>query len=178
MSLGERLKYVRGELTQDELGKILQVSRATVQRWEQKDEFPKGEALYNLRITLEVDINWLLTGEGEPYSYSRPEVERTAPPKIEYNPSPAETFAREVEDLYNRVGQDATPAVRARLMKTEEILSSRTTYADALASNIDAFHKAVMDALDVEARIARLEKAVRDLDATQAEPKKGTNISR
>ena len=67
MTLGERIKTIRGRLTQKEFGGKLGVSLAAIQNYESTDSIPKGDVLQRINGEFGVDINWLLTGEGDPY---------------------------------------------------------------------------------------------------------------
>jgi transcriptional regulator with XRE-family HTH domain len=67
--IGERLKLVRTRLglTQAELAKALGVSRFAVIKWE-KGERDVPSSIYEvLGKQFGVNLNWLLTGEGEPF---------------------------------------------------------------------------------------------------------------
>jgi len=64
-----RLKFIRASLrlSQNELAKTLGVSEITVRRWELgKTELPQMVA-YALKALYNVNPDWLLTGEGEPF---------------------------------------------------------------------------------------------------------------
>ena len=65
MTLGNRIKYIRGDLRVDEFAEILGAKRNTVSAWE--CNLIKPGATYLLRVYEEfnVNINWLLSGEGE-----------------------------------------------------------------------------------------------------------------
>lgn len=67
MEFIDRIKYVRGRLTQREFAQRLEVSLGAVQHWEIDGQVPRGEVLLRMRKQFNVDVNWLLTGEGEPY---------------------------------------------------------------------------------------------------------------
>ncbi len=67
MALGERIKIIRGKLTQKEFGKQLGLSLAAIQNYESTNSIPKGDVLQRIREEFGVDINWLLSGEGDPY---------------------------------------------------------------------------------------------------------------
>jgi len=77
MGLGERLKAVREKLgmTQKEFAKFLNVGIATVQRYEREERIPSGEFLKLLLDKCNVNINWLLTGEGSMFVKSPQERE-------------------------------------------------------------------------------------------------------
>jgi transcriptional regulator with XRE-family HTH domain len=63
----ERLKKVRGALgmTQDEFSKGLGVSKPTYVRYELGEMWPNAAMLSIMTTKYNVDLNWLLTGEGE-----------------------------------------------------------------------------------------------------------------
>jgi len=68
--VGARLRKLRTEflnLTQKELAQILGVKQNTISQWE-KEERDIPTAVYETLATkFGVNINWLLTGEGEPF---------------------------------------------------------------------------------------------------------------
>ena len=66
-NIGERIKYIRGSLTQPEFGKKLGVGRNNVYTWESNKNTPSAETLLLIYKEYGVNINWLLSGEGEPY---------------------------------------------------------------------------------------------------------------
>jgi phage repressor protein C with HTH and peptisase S24 domain len=73
MSIGERLRTVRKEkgLSRSGLGATSGVAVSTIQRWEGLTDdadkgFPNGAQLRKLREILKINLDWLLSGEGEP----------------------------------------------------------------------------------------------------------------
>jgi len=66
-NIGDRIKYIRGSLTQPEFGKKLGVGRNNVYTWETNKNMPLSETLLRIYKEYGVNINWLLSGEGEPY---------------------------------------------------------------------------------------------------------------
>jgi transcriptional regulator with XRE-family HTH domain len=67
MPIGKRIKVIRGDLSRPEFGQKIGVSQSAVQNYETLDQIPKGDVLQRIREVFGVDINWVLTGEGEPY---------------------------------------------------------------------------------------------------------------
>ena len=65
MKFGETLKILRGikGMTQEDLGDILGVSRATIAGYETKNHQPDYEKLEALSRFFDVSIDYLLTGE-------------------------------------------------------------------------------------------------------------------
>jgi transcriptional regulator with XRE-family HTH domain len=66
-TVAERIKYIRGSLTQIEFSGKLGIGRNTIQQWEVNKGFPGFESLLKLHKIFNVDINWLISGEGKPY---------------------------------------------------------------------------------------------------------------
>ncbi|GFO67920.1 transcriptional regulator [Geomonas limicola] len=65
MTIGERLKSVRGETSQDEAAKLLGVHKNTLGKYERGERVPDAEFLVVMLETFpEIDPAWLLTGEG------------------------------------------------------------------------------------------------------------------
>lgn len=62
--LGERIRQVRGEMTQAEFADRLDVDRKTVVRWEAGERAPDGSSLINMVRLFNLDANWLINGEG------------------------------------------------------------------------------------------------------------------
>jgi len=68
MDFVERLRFIRGNLTQEEFAKKMDSNRRTVQEYEISDRRPNTDMLLKLHKSFSVNIHWLLTGEGIPYS--------------------------------------------------------------------------------------------------------------
>ena len=66
-TIGDRIRYIRGLLTQPEFGKKLGVRRNNVYTWETNKNMPLAETLLRIYKEYGVNINWLLSGEGKPY---------------------------------------------------------------------------------------------------------------
>ena len=62
-TLGERLKSVRGHISQKEFAKSIDVSLRAYQSYEQNIATPKIETLANLHTKYGVDLNQLVTGK-------------------------------------------------------------------------------------------------------------------
>ncbi|RZB36384.1 MAG: hypothetical protein SRB2_02209 [Desulfobacteraceae bacterium Eth-SRB2] len=67
ITLGDRIKFVRGSLSKVEFARALGINRNTLRRWETNKLLPNFERLQKIHKTFKVNINWLLSGEGKPY---------------------------------------------------------------------------------------------------------------
>jgi len=67
MSIAEHIKLIRGELSQSQFGKKIGASYRTVQSWETGESFPGSTFLNAIRRNFDVNIDWLLSGDGDPY---------------------------------------------------------------------------------------------------------------
>ena len=67
MSFGNRIRFVKGNLSQEEFGVLFHVHRYTVRAWENNEAMPQGEIIIQFYELLNVNLNWLFSGEGEPY---------------------------------------------------------------------------------------------------------------
>jgi len=67
MILGNRIRYIRDSLSQPKFAKKIGVTRNTVSGYENNNIVPAGKALLQIHKIFGIDINWLLTGEGDPY---------------------------------------------------------------------------------------------------------------
>lgn len=67
ISIGERIRSLREKLTQKEFGDKVGVTQSSIQNYESGASFPRGDVLQRISLEFGVDINWLLTGRGDPY---------------------------------------------------------------------------------------------------------------
>ena len=64
MVLAPRIKTARGDLTQQEFAESLKVHWRTVQRWEAGTVLPRADDLLKMQQRFDININWLLSGDG------------------------------------------------------------------------------------------------------------------
>jgi len=70
MSLGNRVKYVRGDLRIDEFAIIFGAHRNTVSKWERNIIAPGADFFLRIYEKFNINLNWLFSGQGETH---RPE---------------------------------------------------------------------------------------------------------
>jgi len=69
-SVGLRLKFIREnflQMSQSKFGKLFGVKQGAVSLWEKGERDIPSEVYETLASKFGVNINWLLTGEGEPF---------------------------------------------------------------------------------------------------------------
>ena len=66
-TIGDRIKFIRGSLTQITFAEAIGTGRSTLQQWEANGGFPTGEFLSKIHKKFKVNLNWLLSGKGKPY---------------------------------------------------------------------------------------------------------------
>jgi hypothetical protein len=112
--------------------------------------FPTHEHLLRIRDTFNININWLVSGEGEPYM-ADVEEKQAAEPRHEYNlPDPGATAAPE----------PTASDIDIVLDLAKEVLSSgNRDAADALEKNIRYFAHSVR----IEKRLTDMEGELQDL---------------
>ena len=96
---GDRIRLLRSGLSQAEFASKLGVHKEMVGKYERCQNIPGGDILARMREVLGVDINWLLTGEGE------------MPPGLS-TPSPTNSPGGINPDLYGRVTEAVSTAYK------------------------------------------------------------------
>jgi len=66
-TFADRIKFTHGSLSKVEFARALGISRNTLLQWETNKAFPNFEKLQKIHEKFKVNINWLLSGEGNPY---------------------------------------------------------------------------------------------------------------
>ena len=66
-SFGDRIRFVRGNLSQTEFGDLVGAHRNTVRGWEEGATSPSNKILINFMELLNVNLTWLFSGKGAPF---------------------------------------------------------------------------------------------------------------
>lgn len=66
-TIGDRIKYIRGQRTKVEFAEELGTGRKPIQLWESSAAMPLTESLLKLHTKFDVNINWLFSGQSTPY---------------------------------------------------------------------------------------------------------------
>lgn len=152
-----RLLSVQGLKNQSKIAESIEIKDQAITNYKSKNKWPI-ETLYKLAVRHNLSLDWLLTGEG--------------PMKLE--DSGNNYFVMEQQAAY----AVDDPKVTELLRMAREVLASETVYAEALQSNLVAFHRAVtrekivavpVDA-DVDERLKYLENALRVIEGKGGPP--------
>ena len=109
MSLGDKLRMIRGSLTQTELAQILDCPQGYISRYEKGVVKPSIQFIYNMTKNFNVSLDWLLADEGD--IYLAPSVEEK------------EKMESEVVEILNilKVNPDITKSLKKILAKKESL---------------------------------------------------------
>jgi len=101
-TIGARIRQIRARLSQADFSAKIGVHKDLLGKYERDQSTPGGETLSRMREVLGVDINWLLTGDGEMFPA------RGAPdePALKAASTPID------DDLYGRVTEAVSTAYR------------------------------------------------------------------
>ena len=67
MDIGERIKFIRGKMSQKEFAAKIGSGQRSIHDWEAGKASPGARALAGIHKAFKVNVHWLLTGEGDPY---------------------------------------------------------------------------------------------------------------
>ena len=156
MSFGDRVKSVRGNLTQKVFAEKLGVHTNTVSRWERGEQVPDQEELCNiLSIFNETSPEWFLTGNGS--------MKKDAPTleKVSKNENTIAAPGPEAA-IFDSLGM-----VEGMGLLTKIYSSADQVYIRAINANLMAFS----DAVENKARANDMEKRMQEMEADLAEMK-------
>lgn len=77
-TVGSRMRFLRGTVSQDEFASHLGVHKETIGKYERDKISPGADVLTRLRLERQVDINWLLTGDGSAFANSTADIDADA----------------------------------------------------------------------------------------------------
>ena len=66
MTIGERIKLIRGTMSQADFATMTKLNKATLSRYERNTNVPDANAIVRICAACNIRSEWLLTGEGEP----------------------------------------------------------------------------------------------------------------
>lgn len=191
LGIGNRIKSIRGSLTQKEMAKKISVHIATYQLYEQGN-IPKGDVLQRIHEAFGVSIDWLLTGKGKPYLYCGIDGE----PLTDAVKVIREYEAKDQDGLYGKSSQvevdgklfdvteftpeekhppDGVGLGRAVDLLANVMRSGNEVYVRAILANLKAFSDAVdnqseaADRIEIlELKCDKYEKVIAELEARVA----------
>ena len=117
VTFGERLKKVREGLALDQktFGMAIGVAgRDTISRWERGLGFPSADILIFMRQNYRINIDWLISGEGEPFIGERIQEKGSVKQGKVAAANPVMQLLNEEEE---RAGITLTPEQRTAILK-------------------------------------------------------------
>jgi transcriptional regulator with XRE-family HTH domain len=114
--LAQRLITVRGELTRTEFCRKLGISDSTYATYERGDRTPDTGLLAQLMNDWDVDLNWLLTGEGAP---TRSQTKTEKPEQLPATSTIDPDLLKQVARIVSRVHAEAEIRLPADAQATE-----------------------------------------------------------
>jgi transcriptional regulator with XRE-family HTH domain len=159
MSIGNRIKQVRGGLSREDFAAKLSIDKSSIQRYENDENIPKGDVLQKIHKQFNVNINWLLTGQGEPYKKNRVigledpvglygKTEQIIAGGKNFNVTSFSPSGGDPGESSNH--QDPFIAAVAALKEIYD--SNDPVFVPAIASNIRAFNMAVFNKKFIQAQ--------------------------
>ena len=145
MTLGKRIRQIRGDESQDAFANRLNINKNTLGFYERDERTPNATFVADICKQELISSDWLLYGEG-PMRRGEKAIEAPQPVAV-----PA---VQPIEDDWKMTDM---------VTMTVEVLESDTIYRTALASNIRAFHQAVRS----ERLLAQLVDRVAALEARE-----------
>jgi hypothetical protein len=67
VNFGERIKIIKGSLSQEDFGYLFGVHRTTVHVWVCNEIMPGEGIIKAFFMLFNANLNWLFSGKGEPY---------------------------------------------------------------------------------------------------------------
>jgi|GEM_PF-2686331 len=156
MNISERLKMVRGSVSQAEFAAIFGVGTNTIYRYESGKNPPDTDFIIKVCEKFNINPSWLLFGEEPKHRREKRKAEAE------------ETSADQtLEEDIN---------IQQLLNMTAKVLLSDTIYRPALAANIKAFNRSIeieMDNRELRSRLERIEEKMVALEERLGGEKKG-----
>lgn len=159
----ERIKRVRGRLTQKDFAAKINTAQSTVQKWENGESLPGAKYLESIYREFRIDITWLLTGQGNPY------IEDSRPVEGEGRGGGTARELRDDGGLYGRTARHEVEGEQFTVTTFEPRERGRPTGVDRFARAVGALRH-VYDAGDqllvaaLEANLWAFQRAARQAD--------------
>ena len=132
MSMGKRIKELKSilKMTSAELSKSLNIPTRTIGSYERDEAQPGPKFLNALIVEFGVNINWLLTGNGDMFISPKTKMD------INYIANLKETFKLTNDELNGLIDILETDASREMVLKFIEIKKGNKEALDSLIYNL------------------------------------------
>ena len=161
MTIGDRIKIIRGSLSQKEFTQKIDPKKKASSEWESGKAMPGAKSLEAIHRVFGVDINWLLTGEGEPYINKDRNVvgvhqvaEHAADYAGGHGSDPFADAVSGLKEIFDSRDPILIPALEANI-RAFRISARREKQLNNQAAEIKALHS---ECDDLKKRLATLEE--------------------
>lgn len=134
MNTGERIRHLRGNLSQAEFAANLGVNKELIGKYERGLNTPGGDILKKMREVTGVSLNWLLTGDGDVFVQS---VESRSSQYQNVDKVILELCIERVEDISSRLGRRFSSKKKAQLIAAVYELATNIQNDNGLTNNIN-----------------------------------------
>lgn len=155
MGLGERIKLVRGRVSQKDFSETCGVGISTLRRYESGVNPPDTDFLCAVTDNYDVNPLWMLTGEGDMYRRSSSKSDRLH--------EPSEVIAKTpVREPYDTMGLTEGIGLLVKIYTSED-----RTYIRAINANLLAFADAVESKFEAAAMKESVHRLQSEISRTQ-----------
>ena len=167
-TIPENIKTIRGKLRQKDFGAKIGATQSAVQSWESGESLPGGKYLEAIHREFGVSIDWLLTGQGDPYIKDR----ARGSPDIELDNKEGDYYKEWVSTISGAKDAGQPVEILHSIEMLAKILGSKNqTLIRAIVSNLQAFSEAVDQKDRLNILEAKLNALVEKVDIVQSENK-------
>jgi len=158
--IGNRIKLLRGKLTQTKFAQKLGMSMKTIQNWEAGKIEPGDGKLIHISHIFNCNLDWLIKGEGEMYIDGKGQLQEWGDEEIEQADEPMEWFRD--KDIFDRWIMEENAIILYCLKRAEINILSKLNIKDLPGheDNYGRIYRAMLTAIrqgDCEIRKRRSE---------------------
>ena len=137
MTIGERIKIIRGTMSQADFAEMTKLNKATLSRYERDANVPDANAIVRICAACKISSEWLLTGAGEPSKNAKPIAET-------HDSDGSKTII--INKLeYNRHILEAISQAFGEIVKEQEVYLQREKFQMLVYIIYEEFVSAAMD---------------------------------
>jgi transcriptional regulator with XRE-family HTH domain len=170
MTIGERIKLIRGSLSLKDFAQRIDPAKKSSYDWESGKAMPGASTLEKIHRVFGININWLLTGEGDPFlnqdnpanikdpGMVNPLIAATSLPGSRHMPGATDPFMDAISglrEIYDSGNASLIQAIEINIRvirqqaHREKILNDQTDQINSLENNCEKLTKEVESLKDL-----------------------------